>query len=90
MAIPLCGLLCSLVHLSNIPVFSESEEPLVTFDIHHGWKAVVFYDCGQFDYIDSFISPEGVVLDFWDWPDTTEKQMLIDWNPNCRLSLHNM
>jgi hypothetical protein len=33
-----------------------------------GWKVTFFYDCGELDYIDHFISPDGELIDVW--PDT--------------------
>lgn len=28
-----------------------------------GWKVVFFYDCGELDYIDSFVMPDGTRLE---------------------------
>ena len=44
-----------------------------------GWKVDVFYDCGELDYINHFISPKGEVVDFWDWPESEDKSLLINW-----------
>ena len=30
-----------------------------------GWKVVFFYDCGELDYIDHFITPDGTRLEVW-------------------------
>ena len=30
-----------------------------------GWKVVFFYDCGELDYIDSFVMPDGTRLEVW-------------------------
>ena len=37
-----------------------------TFDAKNGWKVVVFYDCPEIDYIDSFVDPFGQVYNVWD------------------------
>lgn len=29
-----------------------------------GWQIVVFFDCGDWDYVDRAITPDGYVLDF--------------------------
>lgn len=51
-----------------------------TFDAPGGWKVVIFYDCGDLDYIDSFVTPDGVEIDFWKWdvrhPD---RRTLMGW-----------
>lgn len=44
----------------------------VNFDCANGWKVVIFYDCGGLDYICHFVKPNGLVIDFWDWPDEFE------------------
>ena len=30
-----------------------------------GWKVTFFYDCGELDYIDHFITPSGEKLEVW-------------------------
>lgn len=40
------------------------------FDAKDGWKVSIFYDCGELDYIDHFMAPDGEVINFWEWPDT--------------------
>jgi len=30
-----------------------------------GWRVVFYYDCGELDYIDCFIMPDGTILDVW-------------------------
>lgn len=73
--------LISLINVP-IPVSSESDDGLIEFEISDGWKVVVFYDCGGFDYVDSFVSPEGETIDFWYWPESSDRQKLIDWSPS--------
>lgn len=40
------------------------------FDAKDGWKVSIFYDCGELDYIEYFVAPDGEVIDFWKLPDT--------------------
>lgn len=51
----------------------------VTFNAKDGWKVVIFYDQDEIDYIDSFISPTGEIINFWDWEDSFDKETLICW-----------
>ena len=47
-------------------------------DIHYeidGWKIAVFDDCGDFDYIDHAISPDGDRIEF--------DEMYADWKAWC-------
>lgn len=37
-------------------------------DARDGWRVSIFYDCGELDYIDHFIAPDGEVISPWDWP----------------------
>lgn len=37
----------------------------VEFAAKDGWKVVFFYDCGELDYIDHFITPNGEKLEVW-------------------------
>jgi len=63
-----------------------------SFDAKNGWKVVIFYDCGELDYIAHFINPKGEIIDFWDWggdcfdhdaPDFNRgKNILINWRGN--------
>lgn len=52
------------------------------FDLADGWKVSIFYDCGDLDYIDHFVSPSGKVVDFWNWPSCPDRTMLIRWCGN--------
>lgn len=51
----------------------------VTFDAKGGWKCIMFYDGDELDYIDSFITPEGEIVNFWDWEESAEKDLLTCW-----------
>lgn len=56
--------LLGLLERVEIPA-SHSESADVTIDCRDGWKVVIFYDCGDLDYIDSFISPDGERIEWW-------------------------
>lgn len=49
------------------------------FPARDGWRVVIFYDGGDLDYIDSFISPAGEVIDFWNWPEGPGRNLLMAW-----------
>ncbi len=50
----------------------------IIYKVSNGWKIIVFLDCGEFDYIDSFISPTGEETD----PFKIESfNMLRNYNP---------
>lgn len=51
----------------------------VEIDVRDGWKVDVFYDCGELDYINHFVSPMGEVVNFWDWPRSEDQSLLINW-----------
>lgn len=70
--------LLSLLDGAEIP--KESEEWCdVTIPIRDGWKVIIFYDCGELDYIEGFVDPSGMVVNFWDWPETDAVNRLINW-----------
>jgi hypothetical protein len=35
------------------------------FYAKESWCVVFFYDCGELDYIDHFVRPDGAILDVW-------------------------
>lgn len=41
----------------------------VEYKSSNGWTVVVFDDCGEWDYFDSFVAPDGRSLEFDDMPD---------------------
>ena len=55
------------------------------FDSIDGWKVAVFYDGGEFDYVEHVITPDGAIFDFWDecyWQngcDNEYRKNLINW-----------
>ena len=72
--------LLSLLEGVDIPNYIEPGEFLdVEITARDGWKVDVFYDCGELDYINHFISPKGEVVNFWDWPESQDKSLLINW-----------
>ena len=71
------------------PDFNDDYYHDIEFPAKDGWKVVIFYDCGELDYITHFINPEGDVIDFWEWPGdaynhtakdfNSDKNILINW-----------
>ncbi len=49
------------------------------FTVGAGWIVTVFYDGAELAYIDHFTSPAGEVIDFWKWPDSEDRDKLINW-----------
>ena len=69
------------------PCDSRNWSAHVEFEAKDNWKVVIFYDCGNLDYIDHFITPDGEIIDYWDWPDgedfyTSDKNLLMCWCGN--------
>ena len=52
----------------------------VIFHTVNGWKVVVFYDVGEFDYISEFVNPSGEIINFWDWPECEAKDILMSYS----------
>ena len=71
--------LLGLLMPGTIPDNNDSDVDLVEFECRDGWKVSVFYDVGELDYIDHFVSPDGTVIDFWDWPESDDKSTLMSW-----------
>lgn len=76
--------LLEIAESANPPesVSSDSDEWCsdVVLEARDGWKVVFFYDCETLDYIDSFITPEGKVLEVWkDIPDSEIWPPLLCW-----------
>lgn len=64
----------------EIPGTSEFDACDVDFKIRDGWAVTIFYDCGELDYIDHFVSPTGEVVDFWKWDENVPGfNDLINW-----------
>lgn len=49
------------------------------FDCRDGWRVVVFYDVGELDYIEYFVTPDGEKINFWDWPESNDRSELMNW-----------
>jgi hypothetical protein len=64
--------LLGLVDRANIPREVNGLETSKKFEVE-GWHIGVFYDCGELDYIEYFITPEGEKVDFWKWPDILDE-----------------
>lgn len=46
------------------------------------WEVAVFYDGGEFDYIEYFATPEGKEVDWFDFPwHSEEYQTFWNWRP---------
>jgi hypothetical protein len=63
-------MLLDIADSTNAP--GENDDPWgsVIFDGKDEWKVSIFYDCGELDYIEHFVAPDGEIIDFWKWPDT--------------------
>jgi hypothetical protein len=67
----------------------------VTLPARDGWKVCFFYDCGDLDYIDHFVTPEGEKLDvFADGYQSEQWPPVMCWSGNAdterfRGLLHN-
>ena len=76
--------LLEIVEATRPPDIQSQDSPNwcsdVLFAARDGWKFSIFYDCGELDYIDHFVTPAGHEIDFWDWPDENPwKCYLINW-----------
>lgn len=64
----------------NQPGDSPSWCSEVLMPARDGWQVCFFYDCGELDYIDHFITPAGERLDVW--PDVYESEQsppVMNW-----------
>lgn len=65
---------------SVMPVDSAGWCGDVEFIAEKGWRVVIFYDCGEIDYIAHFVTPSGELVDFWHWPESHPwKGNLMAW-----------
>lgn len=76
---PDADFLLGLLEGIEIPDHNEVDACEVAFPCRDGWKVIVFYDVGELDYIDSFVSPTGEEIDFWLWPESEDKQRVMNW-----------
>ena len=61
--------LLEIAESANPPETQPSNSPNwcgeVLFYAKESWCVVFFYDCGELDYIDHFVRPDGAILDVW-------------------------
>jgi len=59
--------LIAIAHAAN-PVEDQGDDWVfdVVLPSSNGWKVGFFYDCGELDYIDHFISPTGERIEVWE------------------------
>lgn len=61
--------LLNIAHSSAPPDEQPGDSPNwcgeMTLPARDGWLVCVFYDCGQLDYIDHFVTPTGEKLEVW-------------------------
>jgi len=76
--------LLELVAAADIPEFMENgDSGDVEFQINEaGWKVVIFYDCGDWDYISEFIDIYGNRYDPWEGDlNHSFNSCIKGWNP---------
>lgn len=75
------GRLLDIAHSTGAPdTLDPGTFETITFDALNGWKVAIFYDGGELDYIEHFITPTGKLVDFWDWPQNVPgREILINW-----------
>lgn len=71
--------LLDLIIPGSIPLSHGGDCCDVSFHGRDGWMVNVFYDVGELDYINHFTDPQGREINFWDWPDSPDRQRLICW-----------
>lgn len=71
--------LIDLANSTAFPDVSDDGAPWKTYPSKDGWQVCYFYDADYIDYIQHFIAPNGDVIDFWEWPDSPERDQLIAW-----------
>lgn len=58
--------LLMVAHQADAPEdIGTGEFDVREFTVEGGWTVAIYYDCGDLDYIDYFISPSGERLDLW-------------------------
>lgn len=60
--------LLAIVESTNPPDCIPNEGSDLTLTTSEGWQVSYFYDIGELDYIDEIRSPDGLVIDPWEWP----------------------
>lgn len=57
------------------------------FIMSSGWKVVIFYDSGDLDYIDHFVSPDGRRIEVWG--EEADPRLNDSGDDRCFTSLQN-
>jgi len=65
------------VELLGGQTWDEAYSGNMQFRFANGFGLLVFNDCGEWDYIDSYIAPDGTETEV-DWFDAP---LLLDWEP---------
>lgn len=71
--------LLEIVEKANPPDYEYDCFGEESFSLDNGWRVVLFYDIGELDCINEIITPEGKVIDFWEWPDCPVKDVMKSW-----------
>lgn len=66
------------VELEGGETWAEAYARNMTFRFGNGIRLLVFNDCGEWDYIDSYIAADGTRTEVDDWGDSL---LLFDWEP---------
>jgi hypothetical protein len=78
-----------IIESADIPETHENWS-VQEFPSKDGWTVGVFYDCGDFDYIEYLISPDGTLIDSWfthgseasrNWTDDQWEEHNDKWAP---------
>jgi hypothetical protein len=67
-----------LVELEGGQTWDRAYSGNMTFRFGNGYRLLVFNDCGEWDYVDSYIAPDGTRTEVDDWGDSLA---LFDWEP---------
>lgn len=58
--------LLAAAHETDAPEdIGSGEFEVREFKVASGWTVAIYYDCGELDYIDYFVSPSGERLGIW-------------------------
>lgn len=57
--------LLEIAESANPPDYKAYEYGDIEMAAKDGWKVVFFYDCGELDYIEAFVMPDGTRLNVW-------------------------
>lgn len=76
--------LIEIAHSANPPDDYPGSSPNwggdVTLPARDGWQVCFFYDCGELDYIEHFVTPSGEKLEVWpDGYDSDQSAPIMVW-----------